>query len=272
MEPEITIIDGVDIAVYESRPDGQPVVFIHGNSLSSESFRDQFASELAEKYRLIAFDLPGHGQSPPANNPENDYSVPGFHKILFGVIKKMNIRDAVFVGHSLGGHILMEAYPELEKICKAMLIFGSPPFLGANHPVERSHYPHPDFMLAFSGDLTNDQFTALAKMYIREGDHFPDLIMKDIRRTDPRMRPNLGMNTTPDKLLNEAAIVAGMNSSLAIFHGAQDQLLRAEYFNELTIPSLWKGKVHLINSGHCPQIENPEEFNRLLAEFMEDVC
>ena len=63
-----------------------------------------------------------------------------------------------------------------------------------------------------------------------------------------------------------------MKCPLAIFHGEQDQLLQAGYFEKLNIPTLWKGKVHLINSGHCPQIENPEEFNRLLAEFMEDVC
>ena len=88
MTPVLLKIDDLDIAVYESRPDGQAVVFVHGNSLSSESFRDQFESELAEKYRLIAFDLPGHGQSSPARNPANDYSGPGFHKILIAVIRE----------------------------------------------------------------------------------------------------------------------------------------------------------------------------------------
>jgi pimeloyl-ACP methyl ester carboxylesterase len=38
-----------------------PVLLIHGNSLSREVFRKQLGGALARKYRLVAFDLPGHG-------------------------------------------------------------------------------------------------------------------------------------------------------------------------------------------------------------------
>jgi pimeloyl-ACP methyl ester carboxylesterase len=51
------------IMVEEAGDGDLPVLLIHGNSLSREVFRKQLGGALSRKYRLVAFDLPGHGES-----------------------------------------------------------------------------------------------------------------------------------------------------------------------------------------------------------------
>jgi len=58
------------IAFHESEGEGQVVLLIHGNSLSAKSFSKQIDSPLGKKFHLIAVDLPGHGDSLPAIDPE----------------------------------------------------------------------------------------------------------------------------------------------------------------------------------------------------------
>jgi pimeloyl-ACP methyl ester carboxylesterase len=67
-----------EIALRDNGVDGPVVLLIHGNSASSEIFRHQFAASFARSYRLLALDLPGHGASTDAADPQNSYTVPGY--------------------------------------------------------------------------------------------------------------------------------------------------------------------------------------------------
>src|SRR5262245_35907880 len=56
--------DDLEISVREwGKDDGLPIVFVHGLAQSHLSFLPQFASPLGERYRLVAHDLRGHGES-----------------------------------------------------------------------------------------------------------------------------------------------------------------------------------------------------------------
>ena len=65
------------IVVEEAGRGELPVLLIHGNSLSREVFRKQLGGALSRKYRLVAFDLPGHGDSSDALNASRTYTRPG---------------------------------------------------------------------------------------------------------------------------------------------------------------------------------------------------
>ena len=60
----ITSSDGTPLCVYETgNPQGRPLLFIHGFSQSYAVFKRQFESDLAKDFRIVAFDLRGHGCS-----------------------------------------------------------------------------------------------------------------------------------------------------------------------------------------------------------------
>ena len=63
---------GVSLSVVETgRKDGPGILFIHGFSQSYLSWKTQLGSDLADDFRLIAFDLRGHGASGKPFDPEN---------------------------------------------------------------------------------------------------------------------------------------------------------------------------------------------------------
>lgn len=271
MKTKFIKIDGQKIAFYESRKNGKEVVFIHGNSLSSHTFSKQFEDpRLNLHYRLIALDLPGHGLSPKANEPEKTYSLPGFISILLEFVDKLKLHDAVFVGHSLGGNIILDAATTLLS-AKGFVIFGAPPI---NIPPNMGKYflPNPFFPLAYKPDLTNDEIKDLASAFVKKNIEIPDVIIEDIKKTHPEMRAYLGASLIPENLTNEVEIIENIGKPVAIFHGKNDQLVNGEYFKELNIPTLWQKEIKIIpDSGHCPQLENPEMFNNILLNFLNEL-
>lgn len=269
MEKEKIKVNGSVLNFYDNKSTGDPVVFIHGNSLSALTYEKQFADKALQHYRLIAPDLPGHGDSGPATEPEQQYTLAGLTQTLIQWLEAMDIRNAVLVGHSLGGHMLMDAWPQIIDRAKALIIFGAPP-IDIPPQMEHSHYEHPAFPLAFQEQLTNDQMKTLANSLVKKDTLPPNVILSGIKNTDPVMRPILGASTAePNKLVNEVAVISQMAEPIAIFHGRYDQLIKHTYFDRLQIPTLWKGKAHLIDdAGHCPQLENPEAFNQNLLQFL----
>ena len=256
------------IAYHDNGNSAKPIVFIHGNSLSAESFKFQLEDRDLNRYRLIALDLPGHGSSEPSNQKDAVYSAQGYGKIIREFADQLGLKEAVFVGHSLGGHILLGIAEELTEAA-GFVIFGTPP-LGIPPEMTKYFLPNPDILLAYKRDLNDEEVNTLAHAYVRKGTDAPGAILTSIRGADPDVRPYIGANLVPERLNNEVEIVKQLNKPIAIFHGEDDQLVNGAYIAELEIPTLWKSAVQLIpDAGHSPQLEKPAVFNSLLTEFID---
>ena len=272
MHPQTLKVNDLELTWYEGRAKGTPIVFLHGNSLSSEIFSEQFADPLlADHYGLIALDLPGHGQSAHSEDPIKDYSIPGFINHFLAFIEKMQLDKAIFVGHSLGGHILMEACEKLKDHMLGMVILGAPPFT-LPPDMEKTHYESDAQFLVFQEELSEGEIHQFAQACVREGHEDPELLMDAVRHSDPGMRAGLGHSFSKGEIQDETRILANMSHPLAIFHGRGDQLIKGSYFQELNLPTLWHEEVQFIEqAGHCPQWENPEAFNKLLNNFIKEL-
>ena len=118
----------------EEQGEGIPVLFLHGNTFSSEVWKKQFEAESLKKFRLIAYDLRGHGKSVKfgdAKNAHRQYSLSRHAEDLRQVISALKLEKPVVVGWSLGGNIVLRYLadnPE-PKVARAM-IFGAAPSFG----------------------------------------------------------------------------------------------------------------------------------------------
>ncbi len=267
-------VDGLTMHYTESQGKGQSIVFIHGNSSSSSAFQKQFQGWLGEKYHLVAFDLPGHGQSDRATQL-SDYSLPGYAKNLEQLVKVLQLEDAVFVGWSLGGHILLEAVNSLPH-ASGFVIFGTPP-LAVPPDLASAFLPALSSGVGFKASITNAEATQFANdFFVPNSKVDTQAFIADILATDGNARAGLAASLSPDypyrKSVDEVEVVARMSKPLAIFQGAEEQLINPVYFENLAIPTLWRGKVQLIPySGHTPQWEQPEVFDSLLDNFISDL-
>lgn len=118
---EIASTDGGTLHVIE-RGVGRPLLLIHGITLQAGIWAPQFHL-LADRYRVMAMDVRGHGRSVAGDG--------GFGRKIAArdvatVVEHFDLRDAIIVGHSMGGMILMEFagdFPELLSERIAGLVF-----------------------------------------------------------------------------------------------------------------------------------------------------
>jgi non-heme chloroperoxidase len=95
----ITTKDGATI-FYKDWGMGKPVVFSHGWPLNADAWDDQLLFVGSGGYRVIAHDRRGHGRS---SQTWDDNNLDTYADDLAELIERLDLRDAVLVGHSTGG-------------------------------------------------------------------------------------------------------------------------------------------------------------------------
>ena len=101
----VSSADGVPIA-YEVRGQGPTtLVFVHGWSCDRNYWRHQMDAFQGE-YRVIAMDLAGHGAS---GKGRTAWSIPNFANDVAAVVRGVDAKNVVLIGHSLGGPVALEA-------------------------------------------------------------------------------------------------------------------------------------------------------------------
>jgi non-heme chloroperoxidase len=122
-----TTKDGSTI-YYKDWGKGQPVVFSHGWPLSADAWEDQMIFLGDRGYRCIAHDRRGHGRSsqPWDGNEMNTYA-----DDLAQLVEKLDLRDAIHVGHSTGGGEVARYIGRhgSKRVAKAVLIGAVPPLM-----------------------------------------------------------------------------------------------------------------------------------------------
>jgi non-heme chloroperoxidase len=122
-----TVKDGTQI-YYKDWGTGQPVVFSHGWPLSADAWEDQMIFLASRGYRCIAHDRRGHGRSsqPWAGNDMDTYA-----DDLAQLVEKLDLRDAIHVGHSTGGGEVARYIGRhgTKRVAAAVLISAVPPVM-----------------------------------------------------------------------------------------------------------------------------------------------
>lgn len=271
MHPSYLDLSKQRIAYYDSQTQGPAVVFVHGNSCAGRTFVHQFESSLADRYRMVVLDLPGHGQSAPARDPATEYALPGFADTLIAFARALSIEDAVFVGWSLGGHIVLEAVVQLPR-ARGFVIYGCPP-VGFPAAIDEAYLPHPAIGYGFAESVSDGAISAYGRGMLRpNASLLPSSFVEDFKQTDPRVRSGLAASVAAGTYADERTIVAALQKPLAVLHGAEEQLINLTYLQACPMPTLWRNKVHVIpKAGHAIHWENPDLFNATLTAFVEQI-
>lgn len=271
-------VGDININYYESltpvlsSSTNRPTVFlIHGSSSSATTFSPQFDSGLSNKCRLVAIDLPGHGDSERVKDPEYGYSMKEMASTLVLAAEKLGASDAIFVAWSMGGNILLEAARSI-PLAKAFCIFGTAP-IGIPPALGEAFFSTPVLEYVFSEALTDQQTREWADYALKPGSEVDRQIITDaIGRSDGRFRRTLGNSIMSAAYTDEIETLKNLSKPWAIFHGKEERLLNLEYLSNLDIPTLWRKEIQVIDdAGHSPHMEQPEQFNQLLEEFIEEV-
>jgi len=113
---------------YKDWGTGQPVVFSHGWPLTADAWEDQMVFLASRGYRCIAHDRRGHGRS---SQPWNGNDMDTYADDLAALVKTLELKNAIHVGHSTGGGEVARyiARHGTKRVAKAVLIGAVPPLM-----------------------------------------------------------------------------------------------------------------------------------------------
>ena len=108
-EQETLSADNIIIS-YNVEGNGKPVlVFVHGWCCDKSYWKYQVA-HFSKNYKVVTIDLAGHGKS---GLGRKIWSMEAFGKDVFAVLDKINIEQAILIGHSMGGAVIIEAAKQM---------------------------------------------------------------------------------------------------------------------------------------------------------------
>jgi pimeloyl-ACP methyl ester carboxylesterase len=115
-----TALHGHRIA-YRSAGSGPAIVLVHGITSTSATW-ERVMPYLATRFTVIAPDLLGHGQSA---KPRGDYSLGAYASGVRDLMVSLGHERATFVGHSLGGGVVMQLAYQFPERCERLVLVDS---------------------------------------------------------------------------------------------------------------------------------------------------
>ena len=261
------------IAYYDDGGDGPTVVFVHPNSCAVVAWEHQLADTHSDgspnplaAFRRVAFDLPGHGETRRTGDGSNAYSLPFYAEALAAFANALDLRGAYYVGHSLGGHAVVEAGTQLPQPAGA-LIFGSPP-VSTHEQLGRAFFPMPGGPHFLTGTLRPEDVCHWEASVFFDG--IPTWFAECVARTDPNARAGLAASLAT--LADEVGMVRAYPCPLGIIHGRYERTVRLAYLESLGVAGgLWRSAIQLVDeANHFTQYDAPAAFNALVAAFVAE--
>lgn len=263
-----TTSDGAKI-YYKVNGEGQPIIFIHGFSEDHRSFKIQ-QNVLSRKYKIITYDLRGHGRS---DRVDYGLNLRRYAQDLKELIDKLKLEKVVLVGWSMGGSIVFEYIQQfgMENIYKICIVDTSSKALNEgewNKGLLHGKYDKEkakedlkliknnwvefakDFIMLISPSFEEKQFNLALDKMKKNSPHVMYYMWKSILEQD--YRNVLGKINVPTLLLfGEKSTLYSMETAKYLNRNIKDSKL-----------IVFKNCTHLL------VLENPIKFNQVLEEFI----
>ena len=263
----------VDLHVVETGPgDGEPVLLVHGLSQCRLSWTKQLDSDLADDYRLVAFDNRGHGRS---DKPRDGYDESDrWAADVRSVVEALDLDDVVLVAWSYAGLIALDYVDR----------YGTDRLAGLNlvdaiskiGTEEATALLDPGYLdlLPGMGSTDAEESVAALDSFVRRCVH-GDLPPRDrylILGFNVVVPPHV-RNALRDRTVVHDDVLANLDVPVLVTHGAEDRIVTregGEALAELPPEDLTSVSVYP-DAGHTPFWESPERYNRELRAFLADV-
>jgi pimeloyl-ACP methyl ester carboxylesterase len=256
------------LALVDTGGPGLPLLMIHGSGSSHQVFYRQWGGPLAAGRRMIALDLPGHGASDDASDPDRTYGVTGMAEAVEQALARIGVRRAAIRGWSLGGHVAIEMLAR-GGIAAGVMVCGAPPVGVGLVAALRGFQASLDMLLASRETYSQrdaERFEALCF-----GGRSHPSFRRSILRADGRARAVFAKSLMRGAHDQRRAVLEA-DVPVAFVNGALDPFVRLSYFAGLTVAAPFEGGAQVVDgAGHAPFWTHPTVFNALLGRFLLQV-
>ena len=252
---------------YEDKGQGLPLVLIHGHPFDRSMWRDQVRA-FSSDYRVITFDLRGYGETTV---------IPGtslleeFARDIAGLLDDLGVSSIVLLGLSMGGQIALEFYRVFPGRVRALILA--------------------DTFAQLDTDERRQGRYDLAERLMRDGMHaYADEVL-------PKMIAPLTIKEQPEVAAHVLSMMCGTSpaGAAAALRGRAERQDYTLLLPEVAVPTLIivgsndeftpladaefmrkripNSRMAVIEeAGHMPNLERPDDFNRVVAAFLSTLA
>lgn len=249
---------------YKPEGEGKPIVLIHGY-LENMSMWDKTAKKLSKRYKVLRFDLPGHGLSPVISETHDMESVA---REIKKVMDKEEISEALVIGHSMGGYITLALADLFPKKVKAFILMNSSSL---------SDTPEKKELRARAMETAKKNLDGLIKMSIPllfNEDRLDELKKeKKFARKMARSTPLLGVLAALKGMrqrINRSYLLNSYTGEIGIILGTKDRTVDPVPFKEV-IPGKENISILELETGHMAYLEAFDETLKFIQDFAKKV-
>nr|WP_041289229.1 alpha/beta hydrolase [Kribbella flavida] len=249
-------------------PAGRTVLLAHGFGCDQNMWRLTVPA-LAPDHRVVLFDYVGSGRSQSAAFDEQRYcSLDGYAADALEVCAALDLRDAVFVGHSVSAMVgVLAARQAPERIGALVMVGPSPCYLNDG-----------DYRGGFSSEDIDELLSSLESNYLGWSAAMAPVIMGNPERpelgdeltnsfcaTDPAIARVFARTTF---LSDSRADLRSVRVPTLILESAEDVIAPREVGAYVQAAIDGSTLVTLDATGHCPHLSAPEATNKALLDFL----
>ena len=250
---------------------GQPIVFAHGYGCDQNMWRF-VAPAFEDRYRTVLFDFVGAGGSDlSAYDPQRYGSLEGYASDVLDVVRELDARDVIFVGHSVSAMIgVLAASSEPDRFAALVLVAPSPRY------VDEDGY-HGGFTEADIEDLLGSldrnylgRSSSMAPVIMGNADR-PELgaeLTASFCRTDPEIAKRFARATF---LSDNRADLARVKLPTLVLQCSDDPIAPESVGEYVHAQVPGSTLVRLRATGHCPNLSAPAETVTAIAAFLNTV-
>lgn len=231
---------------YREAGEGFPLLLLHGNGENGRYFEHQM-EYFKDRYRVIAPDTRGHGQSPRGEKP---FTIRQFAEDLREFMDERGIEKAHILGFSDGGNIALVFAMKYPRRVDHLILNGANLYsAGVKLSVQ---------IPIILGYRTASAFAELGKRVGFFKGAKSKAEMLGLMVNDPNLRPEeLSQNRNPDFVSMRKLVIAG------------DKDMIKDEHTRLIFRSLANAELKILHGTHFIAAENYREFNRAVEEFLK---
>ena len=241
---------------------GLPLVFIHGWAASHCFWKHQIKKFQVE-YRVLAYDLRGHGDS---DKPSTGYEISNHISDLETLLTQERISEPILVGHSLGGMIALQYALESQNPPCALVLVGTNP-----HPVPTFKRSIQFSFLSWIIGLSRSRAAKFTRSQIFSPNADPELVEwvnQDSLRTPTHV---IRQTLKAVKAFNVTDNLPEIECPICIINGEYETAVDSESVTQMLQLMPQAVFISIPGSGHNVMLEKPELFNDALDSFLRSI-
>lgn len=244
---------------YIDQGEGKPIVLLHGFCGSSR-YWEHVIPVLSESCRVIALDLPGHGQSGPLKGSS---TIENLADQVKNLLSELNLQEVTMFGHSLGGYITLAFAEKYSNQLNGFSLIHSTAF--------------PDSEEAKKGRLANIEKVNQSGIYSLIDGLVPKLFSPDNQDENyVGAAMEIGYTTSAEGAIDALnamkdrpdrnQVLEASTMPVLLIAGEQDQIIPAEKTFSVSRANIKQSIIK--DSGHMSMYENPHDLIKEIQDFV----